>query len=99
VDLFDHVNRRMRADGSGQIPVVSSLGVDDRIVVAGCPQGPAPQLVPLSHGPLAQPAAEAPGTGPGAPQGGGTTDLDQSAGLLPRLRDVGRDGPRAHVGE
>ncbi|MFF5260523.1 AAA domain-containing protein [Actinomadura viridis] len=55
-DLFQYVNRRMRAEGGGQIPVVSAHGVDDRIVIAGCPQGPAPQLVPLSRGPLAEPA-------------------------------------------
>ncbi len=63
VDLFHYVNRRMRADGAGQIPVASALGVDDRIIIAGCPQGPAPQLVPLSRGPLAQSAAEPPPPG------------------------------------
>lgn len=60
VDLFHYVNRRMRADGSDQIPVTSSVGVDDRIVIAGCPQGPAPQLVPPDRGPLAGPAAAPP---------------------------------------
>lgn len=61
VDLFHHVNRRMRADGPNQIPVASSLGVDDRIIIANCPQGPAPQLVPLSGGPLTETAPQSPG--------------------------------------
>nr|WSY56279.1 AAA domain-containing protein [Streptomyces sp. NBC_00886] len=46
-DLFHYVNRRMRAQG-GQIPVQSTHGVDDRIVLADCPLGAAPILVPLS---------------------------------------------------
>ncbi|MCR3740351.1 Caspase domain-containing protein [Actinomadura glauciflava] len=65
VDLFHYVNRRMRGDGSDQIPVASSLGVDDRIIIANCPQGPAPQLVPLSRGPLTETATWSPGTGAG----------------------------------
>ncbi|WP_243794563.1 AAA domain-containing protein [Saccharopolyspora gloriosae] len=50
-DLFGYVNQRMREAG-GQVPVSSSIGVDDRIVLARCPQGAAPELEPLT----AQPA-------------------------------------------
>ncbi|NDU73858.1 AAA family ATPase [Actinomadura sp. DSM 109109] len=57
-DLFDYVNRQMRSKGAMQIPVASALGVDDRIVIAHCPLGAAPQLVPLSRKPA--PASEAP---------------------------------------
>ncbi|KAB2339666.1 caspase, EACC1-associated type [Actinomadura rudentiformis] len=62
-DLFDYVNRRMRANGARQIPVKSALGVDDRIVIATCPQGAAPQLAPLSR----RPAVQRQGPGPSEP--------------------------------
>jgi hypothetical protein len=52
-DLFHYVNRRMRANGGQQIPVKSALGVDDRVVIAGCPLGSAPRLVPLTRRPSA----------------------------------------------
>ncbi|QXJ21584.1 caspase family protein [Actinomadura graeca] len=48
-DLFEYVNRRMRTTGSKQVPVHSAQGVDDRIVIAGCPLGTAPQLAPLTR--------------------------------------------------
>lgn len=48
-DLFEHVNSRMRRKG-GQIPTKSSVGVNDRIVIANCPVGPAvPKLVPVER--------------------------------------------------
>ncbi|MDT3399611.1 AAA domain-containing protein [Streptomyces sp. B1866] len=53
-DLFHYVNRRMRAQGGQQIPVKSAQGVDDRIIIAGCPLGSAPLLVPLSRRPADQ---------------------------------------------
>ncbi|MFI0444577.1 AAA domain-containing protein [Actinomadura sp. 6N118] len=53
-DLFEYVNRRMRANGAKQIPVKSAHGVDDRIVIATCPQGAAPQLAPLTRRPAVQ---------------------------------------------
>ncbi|MGP3951937.1 caspase family protein [Streptomyces sp. 7N604] len=61
-DLFHYVNRRMRAQGGRQVPVKSAHGVDDRIVLASCPLGSAPLLVPLSRRPAAQPE------GPARPQ-------------------------------
>ncbi|QYN40172.1 caspase family protein [Pseudonocardia sp. DSM 110487] len=54
-DLFDYVNRRMRNRGARQVPVHSTLGVDDRIIIASCPLGSAPILAPLSHRPAAEP--------------------------------------------
>ncbi|MGW6505105.1 caspase, EACC1-associated type [Nonomuraea angiospora] len=42
-DLFDHVNQRMRALHQ-QIPEKSSLAVNDRIILASCPQGVLPTL-------------------------------------------------------
>ncbi|MFB7915265.1 AAA domain-containing protein [Streptomyces sp. NPDC056061] len=51
-DLFHYVNRRMRAqDGGRQVPVQSTHGVDDRIVIADSPFGRAPVLDPLSPRP------------------------------------------------
>lgn len=47
-DLFEYVNRRMRGLGI-QIPVKSAHAVDDRIILASCPQGAAPLLVPLTQ--------------------------------------------------
>lgn len=46
-DLFDYVNRRMRAQGGRQVPVHSAYGVDGRTVLASCPLGRPPTLVPL----------------------------------------------------
>ncbi|GAB2677990.1 hypothetical protein GCM10027271_43690 [Saccharopolyspora gloriosae] len=63
-DLFGYVNQRMREDG-GQVPVSSSIGVDDRIVLARCPRGAAPVLEPLAARP-AGPAVEGPA--PAAPK-------------------------------
>ncbi|WP_307814830.1 caspase family protein [Streptomyces sp. DSM 110735] len=58
-DLYDYVNRRMRAkDGGRQVPVQSTLGVDDRIVIADSPFGRAPVLEPLR--PRPRPGAEEP---------------------------------------
>ncbi|MEU6381491.1 AAA domain-containing protein [Streptomyces sp. NPDC046909] len=54
-DLFHHVNRRMRAQGARQVPVKSAFGVDDRIVLADCPLGAAPLLVPLTRRPVSSP--------------------------------------------
>ncbi|MBV9022313.1 MAG: caspase family protein [Streptomycetaceae bacterium] len=54
-DLFHYVNRRMRAQGGRQVPVHSAHGVDDRIIIADCPLGSAPLLVPLSGRPAPQP--------------------------------------------
>lgn len=39
-DLFEYVNTKLRSNGEGQIPVISAAGVDDRIVLAACPQTP-----------------------------------------------------------
>ena len=48
-DLFEHVNSRMRRKG-GQIPTKSSVGVNDRIVIANCPVGSAvPKLVSVER--------------------------------------------------
>ncbi|MFI1681906.1 AAA domain-containing protein [Streptomyces sp. NPDC020607] len=59
-DLFHYVNRRMRAlDGGRQVPVQSTHGVDDRIVIADSPFGRAPILDPLHSRPRAA-AGEAP---------------------------------------
>ncbi|MGW2084627.1 caspase family protein [Streptomyces sp. NPDC001880] len=45
-DLFHYVNRRMRAlDGGRQVPVQSTHGVDDRIVIADSPFGRAPSSI------------------------------------------------------
>ncbi|WP_433672434.1 AAA domain-containing protein [Nocardia sp. CA-136227] len=52
-ELFDHVNKHMRAHTS-QIPVLHATGVDDRILIASCPQGAAPVLAPLSARPVQQ---------------------------------------------
>ncbi|GHE13635.1 caspase, EACC1-associated type [Streptomyces alanosinicus] len=59
-DLFHYVNRRMRAQGGRQVPVHSALGVDDRIVLADCPFGSAPILLPLSGRPAPRPTDPAP---------------------------------------
>ncbi|TWF75621.1 AAA domain-containing protein [Pseudonocardia hierapolitana] len=59
-DLFHYVNRKMRENGARQIPVHSALGVDDRIVIASCPLGAAPVLVPVSANPAAAPGAARP---------------------------------------
>ncbi|MET8611616.1 caspase, EACC1-associated type [Streptomyces misionensis] len=48
-ELFDYVNRRMRAKGSSQIPVKSAHGVDDRMILASCPVGSAPRLAPFTR--------------------------------------------------
>jgi AAA domain/Caspase domain len=53
-DLFHYVNKRMRAKGAQQIPVESAHGVDDRVVLAGCPLGSGPLLVPLTRRPAAE---------------------------------------------
>jgi hypothetical protein len=86
-DLFHHVNRRMRADGPNQIPVASSLGVDDRIIIADCPQGPAPRLVPLSRGPLAETATPLPGIEVGHPVRHKAAAQPTWSGLLAYYRD------------
>ncbi len=52
-DLFEYVNKRMRAKGSKQIPVKSAHGVDDTMVLANCPLGSAPELLPMSRRPTA----------------------------------------------
>ncbi|MFE3444066.1 AAA domain-containing protein [Nocardia sp. NPDC059180] len=39
-DLFEYVNTKLRSSGAGQTPVISAAGVDDRIVLAACPQTP-----------------------------------------------------------
>ncbi|WP_433472180.1 caspase, EACC1-associated type [Spirillospora sp. CA-142024] len=83
-DLFHYVNRRMRGDGSHQIPVASSLGVDDRIVIANCPQGPAPQLVPLSRGPFTETETRSPSTEAGHPKSAAQPTW---SGLLAYYRD------------
>ncbi|MGH3373431.1 MAG: caspase, EACC1-associated type [Actinoallomurus sp.] len=60
-DLFEYVNRQMRAKQSKQIPVKSAYGVDDRIVMATCPLGAAPRLAPLTRRPSGSAApADAP---------------------------------------
>ncbi|MFD4023100.1 AAA domain-containing protein [Streptomyces sp. NPDC058576] len=60
-DLFHHVNQRMRAQSGGrQVPVQSTHGVDDRIVVADSPFGRAPILDPLSSRPRAVAGEAAP---------------------------------------
>ncbi|WP_040800556.1 AAA domain-containing protein [Nocardia higoensis] len=46
-DLFEYVNQLLRAE-SKQIPVKSAVQVDDRIVIASRPQGPA-TLTPVSR--------------------------------------------------
>ncbi|MBF6455558.1 caspase, EACC1-associated type [Nocardia cyriacigeorgica] len=46
-DLFEYVNSKLRSNGAGQIPVISASGVDDRIVLAACPQAP----IDLASGP------------------------------------------------
>ncbi|NEW59035.1 AAA family ATPase [Nocardia cyriacigeorgica] len=46
-DLFEYVNSKLRSNGAGQIPVISASGVDDRIVLASCPQAP----IDLTPGP------------------------------------------------
>ncbi|MGW8376486.1 AAA domain-containing protein [Streptomyces sp. ODS28] len=66
-DLFDYVNRRMRAQGGRQVPVHSAHGVDDRIVLADCPLGSAPTLVPLSGRPAPRPGDPAPSGAPKSP--------------------------------
>ncbi|OZM79660.1 AAA domain-containing protein [Pseudonocardia sp. MH-G8] len=48
-DLFDYVNRRMRHGGARQVPVQSTHGVDDRIIIAACPLGSAPVLAPFNQ--------------------------------------------------
>jgi hypothetical protein len=53
-DLFHYVVRRMRDQGGRQVPVQSAHGVDDRIIIASCPLGRAPILVPLSRGAAAE---------------------------------------------
>ncbi|WP_280276690.1 caspase, EACC1-associated type [Nocardia wallacei] len=60
-DLFEYTNRHMRSHTS-QVPVLSAIGVDDRIILASCPQGPAPTLAPLSSRP-AKPVPTVQGTG------------------------------------
>lgn len=49
-DLVDHVTRQLRGRG-GQIPTRSSLGVNDRIVIASCPVGEAPVLALSAQAP------------------------------------------------
>lgn len=53
-DLVDHVTRQLRGRG-GQIPTRSSLGVNDRIVIASCPVGEAPVLAPSAQAPQSKP--------------------------------------------
>ncbi|MEU6583965.1 AAA domain-containing protein [Nocardia sp. NPDC046763] len=50
-ELFEHVNKHMRAHTT-QVPVLHATGVDDRILIASCPQGTAPVLAPLSARPV-----------------------------------------------
>ncbi|MFE2846760.1 AAA domain-containing protein [Streptomyces scopuliridis] len=50
-DLFEYVNRHMKAQGARQVPTVSSYGVDGRIILADCPLGRPPLLVPLTRKP------------------------------------------------
>ncbi|WP_433334569.1 caspase, EACC1-associated type [Spirillospora sp. CA-294931] len=64
-DLFEYVNRRMRSHGARQIPVKSAHGVDDRIIIASCPLGAAPRLVPLTR---STPAAHTSTAPPAAPK-------------------------------
>lgn len=52
-DLFDYVNQRMRHAGR-QVPVHSTHGVDDRIIIAACPLGSAPVLPPVNPRSAAQ---------------------------------------------
>lgn len=49
-DLFEYVSERMRMLRL-QTPEMSSLAVNDRIVLARCPQGPSPKLRPLAPRP------------------------------------------------
>ncbi|PKW17618.1 caspase, EACC1-associated type [Saccharopolyspora spinosa] len=60
-DLFEYVNRQLRGKG-GQIPTKSAVGVNDRIVIADCPQGG----VTIPPAPLSRASAttEAPSTAP-----------------------------------
>lgn len=64
-DLFAYVNRRMRAQGGRQVPTHSAYGVDDRIVLADCPLGRPPLLVPLTRK-----SADTAGTADRTPQPG-----------------------------
>ncbi|MGW3473301.1 caspase, EACC1-associated type [Saccharopolyspora sp. NPDC000995] len=60
-DLFEYVNRQLRGRG-GQIPTKSSLGVNDRIVIADCPaSATVPVLAPLTQAPrVTDPTRSAP---------------------------------------
>ncbi|MEV7008938.1 AAA domain-containing protein [Streptosporangium sp. NPDC051022] len=84
-DLFDYVNRRMRGLDRRQIPVKSALAVDDRIILAGCPQGAAPVLAPLIRR-TAEPASVPPGVSGAAPPSKGSA----AAPTWPRLLDYYR---------
>ncbi|WP_016697306.1 caspase, EACC1-associated type [Actinoalloteichus spitiensis] len=59
-DLFDHVTRQLRSR-NGQIPTKSSLGVNDRIVIASSPAVGPPVLAPLAPN---RPPSRAPGPDP-----------------------------------
>ncbi|MBB5908255.1 caspase, EACC1-associated type [Actinoalloteichus hymeniacidonis] len=52
-DLGDHVTRKLRGR-KGQIPTRSAFGVNDRVVIASCPVGKAPELASLRHAPPAE---------------------------------------------
>ncbi|MDN3293013.1 caspase family protein [Streptomyces ficellus] len=82
-DLFHYVNRRMRAQGARQVPVKSAHSVDDRIVIADCPLGTAPLLVPLTRRP--SPAA------PDQPAQAATPKSVQSQPSWPQLLDYYRE--------
>ncbi|GAA5049138.1 hypothetical protein HNP84_004339 [Thermocatellispora tengchongensis] len=69
-DLFEYVNQQMRRR-HGQIPVKSALHVNTRIILADCPQGPPPVLVPPT-GKATAPAATA-AAAPGAAKAAATT--------------------------
>lgn len=84
-DLFDYVNRRMRGLDARQIPVKSALAVDDRIILADCPQGAAPTLAPLTR----KTSVSTPG-GPGASGTGPALKSSTTAPAWPQLLDYYR---------
>jgi hypothetical protein len=72
-DLFNYVNDRMRAIGK-QVSVKSAHNVDDRIIIASCPQGSEPQLAPLKPRTIAT-VPTVPGVGRKAAQSTGWPEL------------------------
>lgn len=66
--LYDHVCERMRRRvEQPQIPVMSAVGIEGRIVVASCPQGSAPRLTPMRNTPAATTIPMESRTSPAAP--------------------------------